>query len=546
MTTKEFIEKAKKVHNGKYKYDKCEYVNANTKVVITCDKHGDFSQSPYAHLNGQGCPKCAGRGLNRDEVIELFREVHGDKYDYSKMEFSKMSEKVCIICPEHGEFWQTPHRHYKFKQGCPKCGHHKRNEGRKVTVQSFIERANKIFNGYYDYSKVQFTNAKEDDITIICPKHGEFKYKVFWHLAGHGCKHCAVERSRLTKDEFVQRANKIHGNKYDYSNSVIDGIRNEVEISCPKHGVFMQTPESHLKGCGCPRCGREESDAERELYEYVCSLVGKENVIHNDRTVLNGKEIDIYIPLLKLGIEYNGVLWHSEKFGKDRRYHLDKMNECNANGIRLIQIFEDEYMDSKNIVRSKLKRIIGLSDDLERIYARKCIIEEIDKDAAKQFLNANHIQGFVSSSVYLGLKQEGQIVAVMSFTKNSEGHWVLTRYAADNDYIVCGGAGKLFKHFVREYDPVSVKSFADRRWTLNPDNNMYTKIGFKLEDTLPPDYRYIVKSDYHRIHKFNFRKNHLHKRYGFPLTMTESEMTEKIGAYRIYDCGLYRYVWKKR
>lgn len=413
MTTEKFIEKAKKKHGNEYRYDKCHYVNANTKVVITCEKHGDFEQLPYAHLRGQGCPKCAGRGLTQDEVIDLFRSVHGDKYDYSKVDFKKIKEKVCIICPEHGEFWQAADKHYKLKQGCPKCGHYKRNESRKVTVQSFIERANKIFNGYYDYSKVEFKDPKNDYVTIICPKHGEFKQKIFWHLAGHGCTQCAIEKSRLTKEEFVERANRIHHNKYDYSKSVLNNTYEKMEIVCPKHGSFFQNAGTHLKGCGCPRCGREESDAERELYEYVCSLVGKENVIHNDRTVLNGKEIDIYIPSLKLGIEYNGVLWHSEKFGKDRHYHLDKMNECNANGIRLIQIFEDEYMDSKNIVKSKLKRIIGLSNGLERIYARKCIIEEIDKDAAKQFLIANHIQGFVSSSVYLGLKQEGRIVAVM-------------------------------------------------------------------------------------------------------------------------------------
>ena len=240
------------------------------------------------------------------------------------------------------------------------------------------------------------------------------------------------------------------------------------------------------------------------------------------------------------------MVWHSEKFGKDKNYHLEKLNEANKNGIRLVQIFEDEFSNHKELVFAKIKRLLGCCNDLKRVYARNCYVTEIDTELAKRFLNRCHIQGFAKSTVYLGLKRRDNcypLVAVMTFTKNGDGKWNLTRYAADKDMIVCGGGGKLFKYFIRNYPVKNVVTFADRRWTVSEDDNLYTKIGFKLDKVTNPDYRYVFGSDGIRYHKFNFRKNTLSKKYGLPISMTESEMTASIGAYRIWDCGLYRYVY---
>jgi hypothetical protein len=133
----------------------------------------------------------------------------------------------------------------------------------------------------------------------------------------------------------------------------------------------------------------------------------------------------------------------------------------------------------------------------------------------------------------------------MSFKKEkNDRYWELTRFATDYHYICSGVGGKLFKWFIRNKNPIEVKSFADRRWTIDSSNNLYTKIGFSLEKILPPDYKYIIGNSYERFHKFNFRKKTLNKKYGLPLTMTETEMVNSINAYRIYDCGLFKYVWK--
>ena len=546
MTTEEFIKRAQKTHGDKYSYEKSVYKNANTKLIITCPKHGDFEQLPIPHINGQGCPKCAGRGLSQDEVIELFREAHGDEYDYSKVHFTRMRDKVCIICKEHGEFWQTPDKHYKLHQGCPKCGRIKLNRNRKITRDKFIDKANGVHNGKYDYSKISFKDIHEK-VTIICPIHGEFEQLAYEHLNGHGCAKCAVDDTKLRLDEFIERSNVIHNFKYDYSKVKINGIKNPVEIICPIHGSFMQTPESHLKGSGCSICGKVESSAERELYEYVCKLVGKENVRHNDRTVLNGSEIDIYIPSLKIGIEYNGVIWHSEKFGKGKNYHLSKLELANKKGVELIQIFEDEYVHNKKIVLNKLKHLLQCNYNSQKINARSCTVSIIDRKEAKSFLEDNHIQGFGKSTVHIGLMCDKELVAVMSFRRiiKDSDEWELTRFASDNNFIVRGAGGKLLSFFIKNFNPSSIKSFADRRWTVKADDNLYTKLGFTLDEILDPDYRYVLKSNPERIHKFNFRKKLLNKKYGLPLTMTESEMAKEIGAFKIWDCGLFRYVWNK-
>jgi hypothetical protein len=133
----------------------------------------------------------------------------------------------------------------------------------------------------------------------------------------------------------------------------------------------------------------------------------------------------------------------------------------------------------------------------------------------------------------------------MSFLKENVDKWNLTRFATDNQYICCGVGGKLFNWFIKYYNPKEIKTFADRRWTVDKDNNLYTKLGFKLDKILSPDYKYIKPNIIERYHKFNFRKQILNKKYNFSLNnITEKEMTQHLNYHRIYDCGLLRYVWK--
>ena len=309
----------------------------------------------------------------------------------------------------------------------------------------------------------------------------------------------------------------------------------------------MQLAYDHLNGHGCPVCGQLESKSENEIFEYITSLVGEDNVIRRDRSILNKKEIDIYIPNLKIGFEYNGLRWHSEEFGKSRSYHLSKTEECNKKGLKLYQIFEDEYLFHKEIVLNKIKHLLGYSNNLPKVYGRKCSIVGVNKVTAKFFLDKFHIQGYGKSTFFLGAVYNDALVAVMGFKKiNNNGEWELVRFASDYNYVYCGVGGKILNYFIKVYNPNLIKSFADRRWTQS-DENLYIKMGFVLNKTLKPDYRYInLSNPINRIHKFNFRKTILNRKHNLPLQLTESEMVKKIGYSKIWDCGLYRYVWTKK
>ena len=251
LTTEEFIEKARKVHGGKYDYSKVDYKDSHTKVCIICPEHGEFWQIPYSHLKGCKCPKCAGKNITTEEFIEKARKVHENKYDYSKTEYKNWLTPVCIICPEHGEFWQSPNNHLSGC-GCLKCSLVRRSISQTSNKDEFIEKACKVHENKYDYSKVKYVDAKTK-VCIICPEHGEFWQTPNSHLGGKGCPVCSGNKP-LTTEEFIEKARQVHNNKYDYSKVDYKGTNFKVCIICPEHGEFWQTPSSHLKGSECPKC----------------------------------------------------------------------------------------------------------------------------------------------------------------------------------------------------------------------------------------------------------------------------------------------------
>ena len=539
------------VHGDEYDYSKADFKNMNTKICIIHKKCGNiFWQTPKNHLRGQGCPFCKGEKISkkltksREDYINKVNIVHNFKYDYSKVNYIRARDKVCIICPEHGEFWQEASSHL-IGCGCPKCSIEENGMRKKSSTEEFINKAKLVHKDRYIYNEKTVYVSAKSPICIVCPEHGEFWQIASRHLSGCGCPKCGGTKKYTTK-EFISELKKVHGSKYDYSKVNYEDSHTKVCVVCPEHGEFWTTPNMLLRGCGCPSCSHKNSKAEKEISQYIknnTDLAVETNV----RGILsNNKELDIYIPEKKLAIEYNGMRWHSEMFNTDRNYHLNKLEECNKLGIKLMQIFETEYILNKAIVLDKIMHNLGTSQMSEKIFARKCVVRKIDANVAKEFLENNHIQGFVRSSVYLGSFYNEQIIGVMTFKRvtNNSDKWELSRFATDVTKICCGVAGKLFSYFVKNYNPSEVKSFADRRWTLDKDDNLYTKLGFNLEEILKPDYRYTkTQSDY--LHKFGFRKQKLHKKYGFPLTMTEAQMTGQLGYYKIWDCGLLKYAWKK-
>lgn len=287
-----------------------------------------------------------------------------------------------------------------------------------------------------------------------------------------------------------------------------------------------------------------KSKEETELLNFINTIYSGE-IQSNIRGIIKNGELDIYLPNINLAIEYNGLYWHSERNNKMKDYHLNKLQKCQEQNIHLIQIFSDEWINKTEIVKTKLKNILKL--ETNRIYARKCIIKEIDPKQKNIFLNQYHIQGECKSGIRLGLYYNDELAAVMTFQKpriaigrtknNIENSYELVRYASSINVI--GGASKLLKHFIKEYKPNYIYSYSDNRWT-NPNDNMYLKIGFTKIHISSPNYFY-TKDFSKRYHRYNFNKGVL-KRLGADTEhKTENEIMKEWGYARIWDCGNTKY-----
>ena len=348
----QFIKESRTVHGDKYDYSKVEYYNIDKKVCIICPEHGEFWQTPYHHLNGCGCPKCVGQGKTTEDVVEEFKKIHGDKYDYSKVEYTNSLKKVCIICPEHGEFWQSPTNHLNGC-GCPKCSNVKHK-----TTNEFIKESRTVHGDKYDYSKVEYVNA-HTKVCIICPEHGEFWQTPADNLNGHGCRKCSrkylsdknsVENSLL----FIKKANAVHGDKYDYSKVEYVNAHTKVCSICPEHGEFWQTPNKHLLGHKCPKCS--ESIIEKEIRV----LLDKEGIKYVKEKRFNWMKtyrLDFYLPDYNIGIECQGIQHFTELKPYYKDFSLDKQLErdedkfqlCLTNGVSILYFTLKSHFNFREI-----------------------------------------------------------------------------------------------------------------------------------------------------------------------------------------------------
>lgn len=265
---------------------------------------------------------------------------------------------------------------------------------------------------------------------------------------------------------------------------------------------------------------------EDEVYEYVNSLAPAQRQY---RKLIYPQEVDIYVPSCKFAIEVNGIYWHSDKFGRDSNYHKNKSIKVEATGARLYHIFEYEWKNprTQQILKSQIKNALGLTGC--KIYARRCDVRSLSAVECREFLEDNHIQGFRSSSIYLGLFRDNTLVALLTLGKpyfSDSYEWEIYRYCSLKDTSVIGGFGKLFKYFIRQYAPSTVLTYSDN---AKGTGEVYHKNGFKLVGTTAPNYvwakEYEVKSRYQCQMK------------------NEREHMEALGFLRVYDCGSKKWVW---
>lgn len=284
-TTDEFIAKARLVHGDRYLYDSVEYTTSASKVTIRCVAHGKFSQEANSHLRGRGCGKCGRDAVAKnmqsstEDFILKAAEVHAGAYSYESVEYVASHKAVNITCPTHGAFKQTPNAHLRGS-GCLECGIKLSSDERRLTLSVFLSRAAKAHGDKYDYTHTEYIGSGEK-VEIRCPTHGVFSQIVSDHLAGRGCRLCSNKRisesKKLSQDEFLAVATRVHGSKYDYAGSKYVENRAKIGITCPTHGVFSQTAASHMRGAGCPSCSKSGYDRGRPgiFYILACGEITK-------------------------------------------------------------------------------------------------------------------------------------------------------------------------------------------------------------------------------------------------------------------------------
>lgn len=280
--------------------------------------------------------------------------------------------------------------------------------------------------------------------------------------------------------------------------------------------------------CICTICNpidNHQSGKEIRLFNFIKSIY-KGEIIQNFR--IERQEIDIYIPQLNLGFEFNGVYWHSDIY-KDKNFHSKKSKFFEERGIHIFHIWEDDFDEKEEIIKSQIQNLLGIS---QKIGARKCEVKEVkDISLIKDFLNENHIQGWVNSSVKIGLFFNSELVSLMTFDKfegrkkMKEDEWNLNRFCNKSGFSVIGGASKLLNFFIETYNPKRIISYSDKDWSRG---NLYEILGFKKVNESNPDYKYLV--DFKRVHKSNFKKS---------ITgISESNLELP----KIWDCGKIKYV----
>lgn len=279
----------------------------------------------------------------------------------------------------------------------------------------------------------------------------------------------------------------------------------------------------------CNPIGDSKSIKEKELSKYIKSIY-KSEVIESYR---DGLEIDIYLPNLKLGFEFNGLYWHSQEW-KEKNYHLDKTNYFKEKGIRIIHIWEDDWDNNNDIIKSQIRNWLG--SNLDRIFARKCKVKILDKNVCRDFLNKNHIQGNDKSIIKIGLFYGTELVSVMTFDKfegrkkMKDDEWNLSRFCNKINTNVIGGASKLLNYFINNFDTKRIISYADKDWSVG---NLYITLGFNNIIESKPDYKYIINNK--RVHKSRYKKSIL------KTELTESKQMELNGINKIYDCGKIKF-----
>lgn len=477
---------------------------------------------------------------------ELEFRIAGNVYEYYKknnieVEFNKVNKlPIHLVNPES---------HLIVDAVCDVCG-------KEVKIQ--YRRYNKSVKngGYYTCSSKCSKDKKEKTFiekygNVIPFKTENFKEKSKeTNLKKWGVEHFRKSEEWMKKNsdnEKIKRKNTIFEIFKKENPMVVDQDEKHFIIKCEIHnetkipkGLFANRKISKTElCCECNPINPNISGKEVLLYKLISKNYDGP-IIQTYK--IGRREIDIYLPELKIGFEFNGVRWHSELFA-EKNYHINKTKLCRQNGIRLVHIFEDDFDFKSNIIESIIINILNKS---KKIYARKTQVKKIEnKNIIKDFLTQNHLQGFVNTNINYGLYLNNELVSLMTFMKtrkvlNKNGNlneYELVRFCNKLNTTVIGGASKLFKTFLKEQKPNTILSYCDLSWGTG---QLYENLGFKYEGDTKPNYFYVINGK--KENRINYQKHKLVKQ-GYDPNLTESQIMNNLGYYRIYNCGNSKYLY---
>ena len=536
--------------------------------------------------------------LNTLDFIAAARAKHGDRYDYTRVAYENRQTPVTIVCSKHGAFTQMPADHIHSGAGCPTC-----SGNTKLTLERFVSECTELHAGRYDYSKVVVVN-NTTEVEIVCSVHGSFWQQPKLHRKGRGCPACGGTK-KLTTPEALDRFRAAHGDRYGYENVVYVGAKDRVRITCTTHGEFLQTPELHWAGRGCPKCAKEalgqslaaDIDTQEAVlrsghqgFEYdlssyennksfvsvVCPAGHSYQQRFNDarrygcptcagrnsageaevrafveslgvttvrtRKVIPPTELDIWCPEQKVGFEYNGLYWHSDARSPDRNRHKAKSDAVRAAGGELVHIWSDDWALRRTAVEHMIRAKLGR---LPSVGARTCEVRPVPADTARSFLETYHLQGWASAD-YIGLWRGGELLACMGFavSRSIRGNTdpsVFELVRYAAKVRVAGGGSRLLAAW-------KAKGLAWTRLVTYCDlaqftGGLYVGMGFKETARYGADYK-ILRAGYdRRLHKSAVQKTKLKTLLGdkFDPSKTEAQLCAENHIFRVWDCGRVRY-----
>lgn len=508
------------------------------------------------------CPICSGRkvipGVNDFATLHPLTAGEWSKENNSKDPSTlsgKSSFKAVWVCSQCSKKWTASiynRTNSSYPTGCSSCNHHDSStpESDKSVLSTHPDIA-QLFSPTSNYQPSQVTIGTHKKVTLRLECGHDRTIRLAHYVRDDGsfsmpsCTHldcCLPEVSIADRMPELEKEYSLKNDKpfssLSYNSSFI--ALWECSLGHKWKAAIYQRVNSKT---GCPQCSKNGvSKKEQELFDCISSLVdGKYTIEQHNRTVLDGKEIDIFIPELNIGIEFNGLFWHGEAQGKTRNYHRDKYLLAKNKGVQLLTIWEDDWDNRKGIILSMLSHKLELNTQ-KKIYARKTHIKHLPYHKVQVFLDNYHIQGSVQGSFYTGLYDgDNSLVAVAVWRKNGTDLY-LERYATS--MTVVGGLGKLLSYVSRHHTQWGVEKIVTFSDNEVSNGGLYEKLGFVLDEELKPDYKYVVGGL--KVRKSNYRK----KRFStdpqlyYQSDLSESQLALLNGMDRVWDCGKIRWIKK--